>query len=165
VTAYQLAYQSVHGVGPVERTFTENSVMGRQILQDELIQSKIAEANARAQAGNYKAVEFYHSLAAPGLLAPVKYGLYDFPSDALGRNPARAYQGSFGGTVTPLFGGGVRVQIRDVMDATSGSRASGTVGGYDKNDPSAVFPTANPYGTSEGSPWRTIVVHYDLYVK
>lgn len=102
---------------------------------------------------------------------PVNYALNDFPGDVAGRNPARGFHGSFSGTVTALdvVDQGERgvlvtmnVNLSDRMTAQSGTRASGTVGGYDPVNPTAVYKDENPYGTN--GQFRTIDVQYRMQV-
>ena len=86
-------------------------------------------------------------------------------------NPARGFHGSFSGTVTALdvVDQGERgvlvtmnVNLSDHMTAQSGTRASGTVGGYDPVNPTAVYKDENPYGTN--GQFRTIDVQYRMQV-
>ncbi|WP_158594730.1 hypothetical protein [Ulvibacterium marinum] len=48
------------------------------------------------------------------------------------------------------------------MTATSGTRLSATAGGYDIEDPTAVYPKPNPYGPK--GQFRTINVNYNMEV-
>ena len=148
VNAYQMYYQWVNGTGPSTRNFDQNSVMGSQMLKADYVQTAVLNAGANAMNGTAGKVDFARNLGSEN---PVKYALYDFPSDALGANPARAFQGSIVGrasygaavntgeiTVVPIT-----VTMVDHMTAVSGTRASGTVGGYSQN-PTAVFTGENP---------------------
>ncbi|PZR05613.1 MAG: hypothetical protein DI539_24900, partial [Flavobacterium psychrophilum] len=102
---------------------------------------------------------------------PVNYALNDFPKDVLGKNPARGFHGSFSGViniadVVPLASGGIMIRMTvnlvDFMTATSGTRASGTVGGYNVENPLAVYKKENPYG--ENGQFRTICINYKMQI-
>lgn len=54
------------------------------------------------------------------------------------------------------------IELNDRMTATSGTRASATVGGYDIQNPTAVYKTENPYGPN--GQFRTIEVTYTMRV-
>ena len=168
VNAYQLFYQWVHGTGPDNRNFDENSVMGKQMLKAPEVMD--AMSTAAQQAGcedNCSNVSFFRSLKSEN---PITYALDDFPRDIDGRNPARGFHGSFSGTITmsgrtKVEGGYIihmTVNIRDRMTATSGTRASGSKWGYDAKNPVAVYPTENPYGPR--GQFRTINVNYSMNV-
>ncbi len=169
VTAYQLFYQWVHGTGADNRNFDENSVMGKQMLKAPEVMDAISTAAQQlACENNCENVTFFRSLRSED---PINYALHDFPTDIDGRNPARGFHGSFSGTIaisgkTKVEGGyiiNMTVNLSDRMTATSGTRASGTVGGYDKNNPLAVYPNENPYGPR--GQFRTINVNYSMKVQ
>ncbi len=50
--------------------------------------------------------------------------------------------------------------MQDHMTAVSGTRLSGTVGGYDPKNPTAAFTGENPYRPN--GPMRTIDVNYNI---
>jgi hypothetical protein len=54
----------------------------------------------------------------------------------------------------------MNVIITDRMTATSGTRLSATVGGYDKSNPTTVYKDENPYGPK--GQFRTINVNYSM---
>lgn len=169
VNAYQLFYQWVHGTGSDNRNFDENSVMGKQMLKAPEVMDAMSTASQQLGCeDNCNNVTFFRSLSSEN---PITYALDDFPRDIDGRNPARGFHGSFSGTITmsgrtKVEGGymiNMTVTLRDRMTATSGTRASGTAGGYDNNNPLAVYPTENPYGPR--GQFRTINVNYSMNVQ
>jgi RHS repeat-associated protein len=167
VNAYQLAYQWVHGTGPDQRTFTENSTMGQQMLQADYVQRAMYSAGLGSITGGNNTADASRSLRNEN---PALY-VVDFTNDVTGANPARGFHGSIGGTVTagpaivfenytaivPLT-----IELSDRMTATSGTRASATVGGYEIENPTAVYKTENPYGPN--GQFRTIEVTYTMRV-
>ena len=97
--------------------------------------------------------------------------IFSFAEDVNGQNPARAFHGSFGGTVTvkviPLQGGAtyldVVVKIHDNMSAISGTRLPPFLGGYDHSGTGecSILPE-NPDG-ADGA-FRTIQIDYKLHI-
>jgi RHS repeat-associated protein len=167
VTAYQLFYQWVKGTGPSSRNFDAGSVMGQQMLEAPEITDAIDRAIAKAKNNDCSNTDFGRSLSEEN---PFRYALQDFPKDVSGRNPARGFHGSFAGVITitdviPVEGGGVQVKMNisftDRMTAVSGTRASGTAGGYAEN-PTAIYKTENPYGAN--GQFRTITVNYNMQI-
>ena len=168
VTAYQLFYQWVKGTGPNSRNFDANSVMGQQMLEAPEVTNAIDIAIGKARKNDFSETGFARRLVNEN---PIEYALEDFPKDVSGRNPARGFHGSFAGVITisdvvPAEGGGIwvkmNISIRDRMSATSGTRLSGTAGGYDKDNPTAAYKTENPYGAN--GQFRTITVNYNMQI-
>jgi len=168
VTAYQLFYQWVKGTGPSVRNFDESSVMGQEMLRAPEITGAIEKAACNAISGNCSSTDFARSLSKEN---PIEYALSDFPKDVSGRNPARGFHGSFAGVITvsdviPVEDGRtmikMNISMRDCMTATSGTRLSGTAGGYDKENPTAVYKNENPYGAN--GQFRTITVNYFMQI-
>ena len=142
--------------------------MGVGMLNAPEVQNEMYLAACDAIQGNCTPRDFARRLETEN---PVNYALNDFPRDVAGRNPARGFHGSFSGTVTALdvVDQGERgvlvtmnVNLSDRMTAQSGTRASGTVGGYDPVNPTAVYKDENPYGTN--GQFRTIDVQYRMQV-
>lgn len=162
VTAKQMFYQWVNGTGSDNRTFNENSVMGKQMLNANYTQAAMQQAAQQAVNGNYAVAKINRSLADENQL----YYPVDFMLDAFGgqNNPARAFQGSIRGGVwagTPVYNNGyytvpMVVLLKDTMNAASGVRPPPSFGGY---NPSGAMPE-NPYGPN--GPMRTIEVNYKL---
>lgn len=134
--------------------------MGQQMLEA----AEILEA-INAAASNWENTSFSRSLSQEN---PLKY-VKSFYEDANGKNPARAFHGSFAGrievnsviTVGNLVTTNMTLIMTDYMTATSGTRASGTTGGYGPN-PLAIYPNANPYGPN--GQFRTITVNYNMKI-
>ncbi|PLB20063.1 hypothetical protein [Mariniflexile rhizosphaerae] len=168
VNAYQLFYQWVHGTGSSTRNFDENSIMGKEMLQaPEVIKAINNAAKLSVCNDDCNKQLFFRSLKSEN---PITYALDDFPKDIGGRNPARGFHGSFSGTIMvndiiPANGGSwvkMTVSISDRMTAESGTRLSGTAGGYDKDNPATVYPKENPYGAN--GQFRTININYKMEV-
>lgn len=167
VNAYQLSYQWVHGTGSDQRTFTENSTMGQQMLQADYVQRAMYSAGLGSITGGNNTADATRSLRNEN---PALY-VVDFTNDVTGANPARGFHGSINGTVTAgpaiVFSNytalvPLTIELNDRMTATSGTRASATVGGYDIQNPTAVYKTENPYGPN--GQFRTIEVTYTMRV-
>ena len=170
VTAYQLFYQWVHGTGPDSRKFTEDSLMGQQMVKADYVQKAMYEAAKAAAHGDRSKVRFARQLKTEN---PFLY-VADFTQDVRGddaENPARGFHGSIGGTVEPgvaiplenqMVMVPLVIRMSDRMSSESGTRASGQANGYDKDDPLAVFPGENPYGPN--GQFRTIVITYEIHV-
>lgn len=163
-TAYHLFYEWVMGKGEPTRQFDETSEMGKQMLESPEISEAIDKVKFKSAYGDYSGEKFARILRDED---PVLYAT-GFPKEALD-NSARAFHGSFGGDVsvqaTPLEGGNdvliqMTVRFTDKMTATSGSRAPEQAGGYDKNNPTAVYTKENPYG--DNGQFRTITVSYEM---
>ncbi|HRF82546.1 MAG TPA: RHS repeat-associated core domain-containing protein, partial [Flavobacteriales bacterium] len=171
VNAYQLAYQWVHGTGPVERTFNENSTMGQGMLRTEYVEKAMFLSAKNAFDGKFRSQQARRSLGKLSLIGSSLYA-FDFFRDVTVGNEVRGFQGSIGGSVQA--GGPINlldnftiqvpltIQLTDSMSARSGSRASGQAGGYDIENPTAVYKENNPYGPN--GPFRTITVNYDMQV-
>jgi RHS repeat-associated protein len=167
VTAHQMFYQWVTGTGPDRRTFTTSSVMGQQMLQADYVQKAMQSAAQQAVSGSVGPVDVARRLRYQNPASSLFY-VADFFADVSGVNPARGFQGSIAGLVMPrqpISIGNVAlvpmtVNLTDRMTAVSGTRASGTVGGYDQEDPTAIYTQENPYGPH--GPLRTIDVDYRL---
>ncbi|MEP5433267.1 MAG: RHS repeat-associated core domain-containing protein [Flavobacteriaceae bacterium] len=167
VDAYQLFYQWVFGTGPSERNFDENSVMGQQMLESQEIMNAINIITEEIiSTGASEGVDFERSLFKEN---PLLY-VHSFYKDAGGENPARGFHGSFAGSieVTNIAESKGRtvvsmsISFKDKMTAVSGTRASGTAGGYSKNNPMAIYQQPNPYGKNDQ--FRTILVNYHMNV-
>ncbi|MFO0448907.1 MAG: RHS repeat-associated core domain-containing protein, partial [Pseudomonadota bacterium] len=168
VTAPQLFYQWVKGTGSSTRNFSATSVMGQQMLNAPEVTSAIDQAAGNVCGNNCGNVVFNRSLSQEN---PIEYALSDFPQDITGRNQARGFHGSYSGVISiadviPMEDGRMwikmNISITDRMTATSGTRLSATVGGYDKDNPTAVYKTENPYGTD--GQLRTITVNYNMQI-
>lgn len=135
--------------------------MGKQMLQA----TEVLEAIEKA-ALNGRNVKFNRSLKDENTMEYVK----SFFEDINGKNPARGFHGSFAGTITVdssykrgnVMYTNMTIIISDKMTATSGTRASGTVGGYDSVNPLAIYPEKNPYGPN--GQFRTIKVNYKMTI-
>jgi RHS repeat-associated protein len=160
VDAYELFYQWIMGTGSSTRNFDQNSTMGQQMLQAPEILEAINNV-----ATNGGGVSFRRKLSEESALSYVK----SFFEDSNGKNPARAFHGSFAGKVTVdsvtrsgnIVTTNMTIIMTDRMSATSGTRAPPSSGGYGKN-PTAIYTKENPYGSN--GQFRTITVNYNMNV-
>jgi hypothetical protein len=167
-TANHLFYQWANGIGPNKRMFNENSVMGKQMLTAPEVKKATQQAAKQAIKGNWGEVGFARSLVEEGELSYVQSFAEDITD-----NPARAFHGSFSGSVTvtdvePGSGGvwvSMTVTISDNMTAASGTRAPPFLGGYNDGNGgvNAIFPEENPYGPD--APLNTIKINYEMKIK
>lgn len=164
INPFHLGVQWVKGTGKPERTFTQNSLMGRQMLRTPEVTynlDKISSQIAHRQNVN-DTTNFSRQAKKEG---DIKYPISFFKD--LTTNPTRAFHGSFGGklilnNVTQISPTEARVEmtikITDKMSAKSGFRFPTFLGGYDGQ---SLLPE-NPYG--KNGQFRTIIVNYDLKV-
>jgi RHS repeat-associated protein len=152
VTTDYLFHQWVFGNGKSEHTFTENSIMGRQMLATSEIQGAMQTALTKAASGDNSSTGFTRSAGVENKAHYIKSFFTD-----LHDNPARAMHGSFFGDITTesnaLPDGNnllvtMTVRFTDEMTAISATHIPGS---YDK---SAIGYTNNPYG--ENGQFRTI---------
>ena len=167
VTAYQLYYQFSTGTGKDKRAFDENSVMGSQMLQASFVQRGIEKAYLNARSGNYETFDIANDLKdVPTYKYPIQ-----FANNALGDNPALAFQGSIGGKVevgqamqrNGQTGLPITITMQDFSSAESATRMPPLLGGYVGGNPlRAAFTDQNPFGLN--APFRTIEEDYTLHV-
>ena len=162
VTANQLFYEWAHGIGPDTRVFDENSVMGKHMLQADYVTDGMNKVIENARKGVFDEWPIKRRLGKDTILDQAIYP-GDFIWDATGANPARAFQGSIAGSVTPgkpyttPEGTFLPMEIRmhDENSAPSGTRLAPALGGYTGG---SLVPQENPYGVN--GPLRTLHVDY-----
>jgi RHS repeat-associated protein len=164
----QVFYEWVKGTGPGGHIFDGNSYMGREMLRGPEIQNAISDIMDK--------VLFRNDCSAVGFSRDLKYEdefdyVESFLKDVSGRNQTRALHGSFKGIITVsdvIIRDGktvvmMNVRISDKLHARSGTRGSPSMGGYEKNNPTALYPNDNPYG--ECGQFRDIYIDYDMDIE
>jgi hypothetical protein len=157
-TASQLGYQWVKGTGIPTHTFTEKSVMGKQMLATPEIQNAIKEAITKVSKGDTTLTRFARSAGKEPKMDYIK----SFAKD-LKENSARAFHGSFAGNITvkdSVLPDGInknismKIKLHDDMTAISATHIPGN---YDK---SAIGYKNNPYGPQ--GQLRSISIDYKM---
>jgi RHS repeat-associated protein len=160
VNAFQVFHQFVNGTGPSSRTFTENSVMGQNLLRTEHVQNAIYDAIAKSYNYDYSETRFTRSLKKENKV----WYPFDFAIDLV-TNPTRALHGSIAGkvTVVDLNNTGssktlqITIQSQDDLSASSATRSAPSNDRYGEH-----ALEDNPFGPN--GPFRTIKVKYNITI-
>jgi RHS repeat-associated protein len=164
MTTAQLGYQWVMGTGKDSHTFTENSIMGRQMLATPEVQNAIQQTALKigSTGATTAKTDIFRSAGKENkLLYPIS-----FATD-LQKNPARAFHGSFSGkltaTATAMPDGknmqvSMTINLNDKMSAISATH----VPFFGKYNESTIGYKNNPYG--DKGQFRTININYTMKV-